>query len=478
MSGHCESDQTQAMHRIICTDSSKPMVKDILVVDDERSTLLSIIREFDKRGHTVDQAETMARALALLKSNVYHVVIADIRLEDGEGFGVLESAKRCAPVPEVIMMTAYGSIETAIRAIRGGAYDYIVKPFQFDTFMMVVQRALEKRRLADRVRALEDQLRGQLHAAEIVGTAPAMIDVLQLIAQVSNTESTVLITGESGTGKELVAKTIHQNSKRRDQPMIIVNCATLPEHLQESELFGYAKGAFTGASQDKSGLLEDAQTGTLFLDEIGELSPTSQTKFLRFLQEGEIRRVGENTIRKVDVRIIASTNSDLRTAIREKSFREDLFYRLNVVEIRLPALRERAADIPLLTNHFLSLFSSKLDKPNVKISNRSLQLLQDYAWPGNVRELQNVLERALIVDQDGLLGIDDLPLEFRGAADQVLTSAPAKAMSLDDLEREYILMVLSRCGGNRQKASKILGITTTTLWRKLKSYTGATPTKA
>lgn len=447
-------------------------MKDILVVDDELSTLLTIRHALLKRGYTLDEASSVSQALELLRNNSYHLVLADIRLADGDGFSVLEAAKYAVPSPEVIMMTAFGSIETAIRAIRGGAYDYIVKPFQLDAMMIVINRAMEKRRLADRVHTLEQQLREQLHAAAIVGDAPSMIDVLQLIAQVSKTESTVLITGESGTGKELVAKTIHFNSSRREQPMITVNCATLPEHLQESELFGYAKGAFTGAAQDKPGLFEDADGGTLFLDEIGELAPNTQTKLLRFLQEGEIRRVGENIIRKVNVRILASTNRDLRAAIRERAFREDLFYRLNVVEIRLPPLRERTGDIPLLVQHFLSHYSGKLDKPSVRVSDRSLELLRTYPWPGNIRELQNVLERALIVDQDSILGVDDLPMEFRGTDDKVLLAAPAKGMSLEEVEKEYILMVLSRCGGNRQKASKVLGITTTTLWRKLKSYNG------
>ncbi|HEY4643126.1 MAG TPA: sigma-54 dependent transcriptional regulator, partial [Bacteroidota bacterium] len=426
-------------------------MKDILVVDDDQATLLSLKAGLVKRGYTIDEAGSLTRALELLQGNPYHVVLADIRLDDGDGFGVLEAAKRSISSPEVIMMTAFGSIETAIKAIRGGAYDYIVKPFQFDATLIVIQRALEKRRLVHRVRALEEQLRDQIQASEIIGQAPTMVDVLQLMAHVSKTESTILITGESGTGKELVAKSIHYNSSRSDRPMITVNSATIPEHLQESELFGYARGAFTGAAQDKAGLFEDADGGTLFLDEMGELSPVSQTKLLRFLQDGEIRRVGGNTIRKVNVRVIASTNRDLRAAIREKSFREDLYYRLNVVEIPLPALRERKEDIPILTNHFLSRYSIKLDKPNVTISDRALQLLQSYNWPGNVRELQNVIERALIVDQDGLIGVDDLPLEFRGAEDQVLVTAPTKRMSLDEVEKEYILTVLKRCGGNRQQ---------------------------
>jgi DNA-binding NtrC family response regulator len=369
-------------------------------------------------------------------------------------------------------MTAYGTIEGAVEAIKKGAYDYLTKPFQPEELTLVAGRALERKGLTQKVKVLEEAVRTREPFGGVVGTSEAMRDVLQVVSKVARVETTVLISGESGTGKELVARALHAQSPRKDKPLVIVNCGTIPDNLQESELFGYVKGAFTGAHMDKRGLFEEAHGGTAFLDEVGELTLTAQVKMLRFLQDGEVRKVGTTESRNLDVRILAATNRDLEKSVEEGSFREDLYYRLCVIPIVLPALRERAEDIPPLVHYFVKLASNRLGiKHSLTISPRALRLLTVQPWRGNVRELENVITRAIALDRDGILGIDDLPFgDSEKSEDKIILRARQSAFTLHDLERDYILEVLAEYGGSRVKTAERLGITTATLWRKLKQY--------
>ena len=369
-------------------------------------------------------------------------------------------------------MTAYGTIEGAVEAIKSGAYDYLTKPFQPQELTLVAQRALERKGLTQRVRLLEQAVRDQDPFKDIISASPAIDEVLKMVDQVARLDSTVLITGESGTGKELVARALHALSPRKDKPLVIVNCGAIPENLQESELFGHTKGAFTGAHVDKRGLFDEAHGGTAFLDEVGELTPMAQVKMLRFLQNGEVRRVGTTASRNLDVRIIAATNRNLHKEVEGGGFREDLFYRLNVIPIELPPLRDRREDIPALALHFMRRIAERMDIRNPPpISPRAMDLLLKQPWRGNVRELENIMERASALDRDGIIGIDDLPFgDSHRNEDRIIDHARTSALTLAEIEKEYILEVLAECGGSRKNTAKRLGITTATLWRKLKLY--------
>jgi two-component system response regulator HydG len=444
----------------------------LLIVDDQASIRETMLITFRREGYDVQAAESGEQALTILERRPFDLVITDLRMSGIDGIEVLRRIKELSPDTEVVVMTAYGTIEGAVEAIKKGAYDYLTKPFQPEELILVAQRALERRGLAQRVRVLEEAVRDREPFHGIVATSPGMQKVLRMVQQVARHEATVLITGESGTGKELVARALHALSPRKDKRLVVINCGTIPENLQESELFGHIKGSFTGAHYSKPGLFEEADGGTAFLDEIGELTLPAQVKLLRFLQDGEVRRVGTTVSRNLDVRIIAATNRDLNKSVEEKTFREDLFYRVNVIPIDLPPLRERRDDIPHLTHHFVKRAADRIGMPNPpSVSPRAMSVLMSQPWRGNVRELENLVERAIALDKDGIIGIDDLPYDVTPRSeDRLIDRALQSALTLRQLEREYILEVLAACNGSRVKTAERLGITTATLWRKLKLY--------
>ncbi|MEK6559759.1 MAG: sigma-54 dependent transcriptional regulator [Planctomycetota bacterium] len=444
----------------------------ILVVEDQKNMRESLVIAFKRAGYHVDSVENGEKAVKLQKGHFYDLVMVDLKMEDMDGLEVLSHVKDINPSTEVVVMTAFGTIDSAIQAMRKGAYDYVTKPFQLSEILSVTERALEKKRLLDKVNNLQREIKEKYQFEGVIGNSPVMMRVLNILMELTNSESTVLITGESGTGKELVARAIHNNSRRNNKPFVVVNCGALPESLQESELFGHVMGSFTGAVKDKKGIFLEAQGGTLFLDEIGEVSLSSQVKLLRFLQNGEIRRVGDNKPVFLDVRIIVATNKDLDAATKNGSFRKDLFYRLNVIRIHLPPLMERKEDIPVLTNHFLNVYSNKLGKKQPEISGDAMALLLNYAWPGNVRELENVIERAVTLVNGNKITGDDLALESIQSTDtiNVMTGMGGIRAALAQQERKTIIESLRRCAGNRKQAASNLGISTTTLWRKMKEY--------
>lgn len=441
----------------------------ILIVEDQKNMRESLVIAFKRAGYHVESAESGEAAVKLHKIRTFDLVVVDLKMEAMDGLEVLSHIKRDNPSTEIIVMTAFGTIDSAILAMRMGAYDYVTKPFQLPDILSVIERALEKKRLSDKASDLQKEIKEKYKFEGVVGNSPVMMRVLNILMELTNSESTVLVTGESGTGKELVAHAIHSNSRRSDKPFVVVNCGALPESLQESELFGHVMGSFTGAVKDKRGIFLEAQGGTLFLDEIGEISLSSQVKLLRFLQNGEIRRVGDNKPINLDVRIIVATNKDLEEATKNGSFRKDLFYRLNVIRIHLPPLRERREDIPVLTNYFINVYSNKLGKKPPEMSAEAISLIQNYPWPGNVRELENVIERSVTLARGEKITGDDLALQCPLPTDLIEETGGIRA-TLALQERKTIIESLRRCAGNRKKAASNLGISTTTLWRKMKEY--------
>ncbi len=444
----------------------------VLVVDDQAPIRESMVITFRREGYAVASAESGHQALELLAQKPFDLIVTDLRMTGMSGIDVLKKTKELFPDTEVVVMTAYGTIEGAVDAIKSGAYDYLTKPFQPEELTLVAERALERKGLTQRVRRLEKAVRGDHPFEGIITSSPRMQEVLRMVEQVARLDSTVLITGESGTGKELVARALHARSPRKNDPLVIVNCGAIPENLQESELFGHTKGSFTGAHADKPGLFDEADGGTAFLDEVGELTPMAQVKMLRFLQNGEARRVGTPVSRLLDVRIIAATNRDLDKSVEDGTFREDLFYRLNVIPIQLPPLRDRQEDIPPLAQHFARRIADRMGMAQPPpISPRAMDRLMKQPWRGNVRELENVIERASALDRDGILGMDDLPFgETQRKEDKLIDKARQSLLTLQQLEKEYILEVLAECNGSRKNTARRLGITTATLWRKLKLY--------
>lgn len=436
----------------------------ILVVDDQKNMRDSLSITLSREGYLVHQAAGGREALERIKREFYDLIISDLKMEGLDGLGLLREVKTRGLDVEVIIMTAYGTIESAVEAMKQGAYDYITKPFSPEELILVVKKVLEKRGLARQVRHLRRQLQESYGHEEIIGQSQAMSEILRLVAKVAPTMSNVFITGESGVGKDLVARAIHKGSQRSAGPFVILNCSAIPEGLLESELFGHCKGAFTGAVSDRRGLFEEADGGTLFLDEIGETTPSLQAKLLRFLEEGELRHVGDNRVLRVDVRLVAATNKDVDKAIRNGELRQDLFYRLNVVPIHLLPLRERKEDIPVLAGHLLEKLSRKLGKRVESISDRALSVLSKYHWPGNVRELENIIERAAILTSDEMIDQDDLP-PYLGEEEHI-----ERRMTLPAVEKRYILKVLKQCSGNQKETAAVLGLSKTTLWRKLKEF--------
>jgi two-component system response regulator PilR (NtrC family) len=443
-------------------------VKRILVVDDEQSMreMLGIMLRRD--GFDVLLTDSRTQAAAVLAKGPVDMVITDVKLPDGDGIEILRHVKAAAPDTIVVVMTAFGSTQTAVAALKLGAHDYLVKPFDVDELKIVVRNALEKQQLEEENLLLKVELRAQHGLERMVGVSPAMVAVFNMVRSIAPTSSTVLISGESGTGKELVARAIHSLSPRRDAPFVSINCGALPENLLESELFGHMKGAFTDAHQNKKGLFEAAHRGTLLLDEVGEMLPSLQVKLLRVLQEKTIRRVGGTDETEVDVRVVAATNKPLERLVREGRFREDLFYRLNVIPIRVPALRERRDDIPLLANHFLERFNREMGKSVAKISTEAMDCLIGYSWPGNVRELENVMERAVALETTPAILAERLSEALRhpqrpARSDDGLSAPLTPGFSLDrhleDLESELVRRALAQSGGDRGSACQLLGVT-------------------
>ncbi|NOY44912.1 MAG: sigma-54-dependent Fis family transcriptional regulator [Deltaproteobacteria bacterium] len=436
----------------------------ILVVDDEQSMREFLAILLGREGYAVDTAADRAEAERTLTSTSYDLVITDLKLPDGTGLDVLGAARRQDPDAQVVVITAFGTAESAVEAMKAGAYDYLTKPFKADEIRLTVAKALERTALVRENRELRRRLEAVEAGGEILGRSPRMQEVFRLMERVAPTGVTVLVQGESGTGKELVARRLHALSGRTG-PFVAVNCAAIPEGLIESELFGHVKGAFTGAVADKPGLFEEATGGTLFLDEVGELPLHLQPKLLRALQEGRIKRVGGNREIPVDVRIVSATNRDLAEAVRQGQFREDLYYRLNVVALEIPPLRDRRADIPLLALHFLQKYAKAFGRPLKGFTREALDRLEAYSFPGNVRELENLVERAAALETGEFVTCDSLPpavcTQPSGGAD-TLPPIPPEGLDLEGLlaevERRYLEQALDRTGGNKTEAAKLLGV--------------------
>jgi DNA-binding NtrC family response regulator len=441
----------------------------VLVVDDELEMRELLRDELQERGYRVTAVADGREAMRKLGEEEYDVVLTDLRMRGMQGLELLHEVKRAFLDTNVIIMTAFGSVESAIEAMKHGAYDYVTKPIKTEELVLAIEKAVRDARLRREVRQLRRAVREEYSFHQILGKSKAMREVFDLIRRVADSQTNVLITGESGTGKELVAKAIHFNSDRRSGPFVPVNCAAIPETLLESELFGHVRGAFTDAKGDKRGLFEEAHGGTLFLDEISELPIMLQAKLLRAIQEKEIRRVGSTKAVAVDVRIIAATNLALAEEVKAKRFREDLYYRLNVIEIRMPPLRERREDIPLLVDAFLKKCAEASKKAMKGISEPALSLLVDYPWPGNVRELENVIERAVTLARGEKVMPEDLPPALLGSRGdkKVIDDAVERTLPLEAVEKEYILRILDKTGGNKYQAAQILGIDRKTLYRKL-----------
>ncbi|WP_447980314.1 sigma-54-dependent transcriptional regulator [Candidatus Nitrospira bockiana] len=447
----------------------------ILVVDDDAMARGLLAEALRKDGYTVEEAASGTEAIERGRQQRFDVVLTDIRMGDVDGLAVLQDFKQHSPDTSIVLLTGFGSMEGAIDAIKQGAYDYLAKPFKKDEIRLVVRRSLEHSRLVRENARFREELRERYDLSRLVGSSPQMLEVYKLVARVSGGRSTVLIEGESGTGKELIARAIHAHGPRRDQAFVPINCAALPDTLLESELFGHEKGAFTGAVGVKKGLFETAHGGTLFLDEIGDIGPALQVKLLRVIQEQEVRRVGAISSAKVDVRIIAATNRDLAQLVKEGRFREDLFYRLNVVRIVVPPLRDRREDIPMLAQHFLDKLTREGGPMIRGFVPQTMALLTHYAWPGNVRELENAIERAVSLSHGPLILPDDLPAAVRSAEACSITTAPLpdqapELVSLEELERRYLIRVLKETGHNKVRAAKILDIDRRTLYRMAERF--------
>lgn len=439
----------------------------ILIVDDEpimRESLSDWLRD---DGYRVIAADGGPRALKLLDTEEWNVLIVDLKMPGMDGIDLMAEVKKVYPDIPIIIMTAYATVDTAVRAMREGAYDYVVKPFDPEEMALIIRKLVAHQKLVRENRFLRDELRKKFEYKDIITKNPKMLEVLELVKSVAPTNSTVLIEGESGTGKELVARAIHDSSPRTSAPFIPVSCAALPESLLESELFGYEKGAFTGATESRKGRFEEAEGGTLFLDEVAEISSKTQVDLLRVLQEREVRRLGGKGPIKIDVRVICATNKDLQSEVNAERFRADLFYRLNVIPISIPPLRERKEDIPLLADHFLKKYSVENGKNVAGISEEAMSLLVRHGWPGNVRELENAVERAVVVARSSFLQPQDLPTSVTKMRTDVLLTTQG---SLADIERQHIISVLEKNDWQIKKSAQELRIDRSTLYAKMKKY--------
>jgi two-component system response regulator PilR (NtrC family) len=441
----------------------------ILIVDDERSMREFLAIFLRRAGHRVEAAAGGHEGVATLRSREFDVVITDLRMPEVGGLEILAEAKKLYPETQVVVVTAFATTETAIAAMKAGAYDYLTKPFKVDEVGLVVERALERRALHRDNVVLRDEIKGRYKLDRLIGKSPAMHRVFEMVRKIAPARTSVLLIGESGTGKELAARAVHELSPRNDKPFVAVNCGAIPETLIESELFGHVRGSFTGANTDKQGLFEAAHGGTLLLDEVAELPVAMQVKLLRVLQERKVKPVGGVNEREVDVRIVAATNRDLETEVEKGTFRQDLFYRLNVIQLRLPPLRDRREDIPLLVDHFIRKFSAEHGRPVTGTDPDAMSALMGYHFPGNVRELENLMERAVTLAAGDRVSSDALPtLKGLSAADSTLEtpalgSFPEQGVDLErvveDFERGIIIKALERTGGNRTEAARLLGVT-------------------
>jgi two-component system response regulator HydG len=445
----------------------------ILVVDDDRAHRTMLRTLLDGWGFSVEEADDGARAIERVQEKSYDLVLMDVRMVELSGLEALPEIKKFNPAIPIIIMTAYSSVDTAVEALKKGAYDYLGKPLDFDELKLAIERAMDHSRLKEENRALKERLGSGFNTGDIIGRSRVMLELLETVSLVAPTEATVLITGESGTGKELIASAIHLNSPRREKPFIQINCAAITETLLESELFGHEKGAFTGADRRREGRFRLAHGGSIFLDEVSEMSVAMQAKLLRVLQEKEIQRVGGEEVLKVDVRVMAATNKDLKKEIEAGGFREDLYYRLNVVTLAVPALKERREDIPLLAQHFLETFAEKNRKHIKGFTPQAMDRLVRYNWPGNVRELMNAVERGVILCRGEYIAEKDFPLSVSEAevpeSELVREGLPAD-LPLEEVEKVTILNTLESAGGNKSEAARRLGITRRTLHKKLKKY--------
>ena len=443
----------------------------IMVIDDEESMCKFMQIMLKKEGYDVSSAQSGKEALGELRSSHYDLVIADLMMPEMNGLELLSKVRSIDPELNFIVMTAYASVDTAIEALKKGAFDYIAKPFKVDELKITIRKSLEQKRIAKENLDLKRQLKKEFSLDSFIGDTPEIIEMKKLAEKVALTDSTVLIQGESGTGKELVAKAIHHHSRRADKPFVTINCAALPETLLESELFGHTKGAFTGAIRDKEGLFFVADGGTFFLDEVGVISQAIQVKLLRVLEEKEITPVGSTKPIQVDVRLVAATNADLEQEVKLGNFRADLFYRLNVIPIHIPTLRERKDDIKLLTFYFIKKYCEKLQIKEKSISDEAMNKLLSYFWPGNARELENTMERAILLAKDDEINIKDLPENIlSGEAVKLIEETRPETPTLETIEKSYIYWVLQRTGWQKSKAAQILGIDSSTLYRKIEKY--------
>jgi DNA-binding NtrC family response regulator len=448
----------------------------ILVVDDDAAMRDYLREELEHEGFRVEVAGSGRAGVERVKQGGIDLVVSDVKMPDLDGLDLLREVREVQPAPYVITITAFGSIDTAIRAVKLGAFDYVTKPFEIEQLVLVIDKALSEQSLRSEVARLREEVARSVRFENIIGRSRAMQEVFALIRRVAGSQASVLITGESGTGKELVARALHAHSPRANHPFVAVNCAAIPETLLESDLFGYKRGAFTDAKTDKAGLFVEANGGTIFLDEIGELPLTLQPKLLRALQEREIRPLGGTKSERVDIRLITATNRHLEKRLKEGRFREDLFYRLNVIHIHLPPLRDRAEDVLPLAEHFLTRSAERAGKPLRSFKETAKKLLLAHAWPGNVRELENVVERAVALAEGDIVTPEDLPPALRERKSQDrLTSALMQGLTLEELERQYIQRVLEAEGGNKTRAAQRLGLDRKTLYRKLEEYAAPSP---
>ena len=483
----------------------------VLLVDDELTMVQMVADLLREDGHEVFPFTNLTAAVAGLTAHQPDLVVTDLYLDknNAHGLDIIKKARTLSPPPTVIVITGYGSIDTAVEAMRHGAFDYLEKPFKIDELRMCIQRSLSYSNAISETTFLRRQLKKKYHFSQIVGTAQKMLDVFKMIERVANTESTVLVLGESGTGKELVARSLHFNSRRQHAPFVPINCSALPEALLESELFGHRRGSFTGAIADKKGLFQEADGGTLFLDEVGSMSPLLQSRLLRVLQEKEVRRVGDNTPVFVNVRVVAAANEPLEQRIKEGTFREDLYYRLNVIPIQLPSLRERLDDLPLLVAHFLKVKSAGRSGGSLRVSRKVMDAFNAHKWPGNVRELENCMERATTLCESSIIRLEDLPPTIlakvgavatddtsdetadlphvgeptmtaatatNGAANTTTaTATPGRPLDaikplknyIREQEQTYLNRVMEATGGDKEQAAIVLGVSLATLYRKL-----------
>lgn len=449
----------------------------VLVVDDDHAHRIMLCTLLSGWGYAIEEADDGQTAILKVHGRAFDLILMDIRMIKVSGLEALEEIQSYNPAIPIIIMTAYSSVETAVSALKKGAYDYLTKPLDFDELRLVMARAMDHRHLKEENRILKERLGHQFDTQNIIGRSQVMVDLLETVAQVAPSEATVLVTGESGSGKELIAGAVHYNSPRKDEAFVKMNCAAVTETLLESELFGHEKGAFTGAHKRKEGKFRQADGGSLFLDEVGEMSLSMQVKLLRALQEMEFFRVGGEELLKVDVRVIAATNKDLLREIEAGRFREDLYYRLNVVTLAVPSMADRKEDIPLLARHFMERFSRKNRKDVKGFSPHAMDQMLRYGWPGNVRELMNAVERAVVMSRSEYIQTEDLPLEVQNLQQEKGIDSslqiPDEGVSLEKMEKETILKTLTSTSGNKSEAARRLGITRKTLRKKLKNY-GAT----